>query len=194
MTTIVTRFATFGVCLLVVLTTSCDVLNTLTELNVPITITFNPVVSNASMPHTGVPECTDLTMNSKFNDNKDKLKSATISDLSFQVLSYTGIPSSTDARYDVIEYRLKFDPSYGDHTEYLLGSFTNVSVAALMTSAQSIKVTDSALNVAVAQIKTHPKFCVISKYTLNGTTGTITSMTSEMKITFQLKVDAASAL
>jgi len=190
----ITRFAILGICIVSLLSIGCDKLNSLTEINVPITVTFNPAVTNADMPHTAVPECTDLTTNTKFNDNKDKVKSASISDMTFQVSTYTGTPASSVARYDKIEYRLKFDPAYGDNTEYLLGSFADVSVATLMSSPQKINVTDAALNAAVAQIKSRPKFCVIATYTLNGTTGKITSMTSELKLTFQLKVDGASAI
>ncbi len=190
----VTRVVLMGICAFSFLSIGCDKLNSLTEINVPITVTFNPAVTNATMPHAATPECTDLTSNSKFNDNKDKVKSASISDLKFQVTTYEGTPAATVAKYEKIEYKLKFDPSYGDNTEYLLGSFSDVSVALLMSGPQTINVTDAALNAAVNQIKSRPKFCVYATYTLNGTTGTITSMTSELKLTFQLKVDGASAI
>ncbi|MFN8358860.1 MAG: hypothetical protein U0264_03000 [Candidatus Kapaibacterium sp.] len=191
---ILTRVVLMGISAFCFLSIGCDKLNSLTEINVPITVTFNPTVTNAVMPHAATPECTDLTSNSKFNDNKDKVKSASISELTFQVMTYEGTPASSVAKYDNITYKLKFDPSYGDNTEYLLGSFSNVSVATLMSAPQSISVTDAALNAAVNQIKSRPKFCVYATYTLNGTTGTIKSMTSEMKLTFQLKVDGASAI
>ncbi len=194
MKSMVTRFAILSLCALSFVSIGCDKLNSLTEINVPITVTFNPAVTNAVMPHSAVPECNDLTSNSKFNDNKDKVKSASITDLTFRVMTYTGTPEAAVAKYDKIEYRLKFDPSYGDDTEYLLGSFSNVNVSTLMSGPQTISVTDAALNAAVAQIKSRPKFCVLSTYTLNGGTGTITSMTSELKLTFQLKVDGGSAL
>ncbi len=195
MKSMVTRFAILSLCALSFVSMGCDKLNSLTEINVPITVTFNPAITTPTvMPHSAAPECNDLTSNSKFNDNKDKVKSASITNMSFQVTTYTGTPASAVAIYDKIEYRLKFDPAYGDNTEYLLGSFSNVSVATLMSGPQTINVTDAALNAAVAQIKSRPKFCVLSTYTLNGGTGEITSMTSELKLTFQLKVDGASAL
>jgi hypothetical protein len=190
-----TRFAILSLCALSFVSIGCDKLNSLTEINVPITVTFNPAITNpTALPYSAVPECNDLSTNSKFNDNKDKVKSASISNLTFQVTTYTGTPDAATASYDKIEYRLKFDPSYGDDTEYLLGSFTNVSVSTLMAAPQSINVTDAALNAAVAQIKSRPKFCVLSTYTLKGGTGTITTMTSDLKLTFQLKVDGTSAL
>ena len=195
MKNMVTRFAIMSLCALSFVSIGCDKLNSLTEINVPITVTFNPAITTPTvLPHTAVPECNDLSSNSKFNDNKDKVKSASITDLTFQVTSYTGTPASAAATYDKIEYKLKFDPSYGDNKEYLLGSFTNVSVATLMSGPQTISVTDAALNAAVAQIKTRPKFCVLSTYTLKGGSGEITSMTSELRLTFQLKVDGGSAL
>jgi hypothetical protein len=195
MKNMLTRFAILSLCALSFVSIGCDKLNSLTEINVPITVTFNPAITTpTALPHSAAPECNDLSTNSKFNDNKDKVKSASISNLTFQVMTYTGTPEAATAKYDKIEYRLKFDPSYGDNTEYLLGSFSDVSVSTLMSAPQSINVTDAALNAAVAQIKSRPKFCVLSTYTLNGGTGTITTMTSELKLTFQLKVDGTSAL
>jgi len=187
---VATRFAVLIFCIVGLLNIGCEAINNLTLVDVPITITLNPTVSNSALPHTAPPDCNDLTSNSKFNDNKDKIKSGSITEVTFQVMTYTGTPTAATAVYDKIEYKLKFDPSYGDATEYELGSFINLSVATLMAGAQKITVNNANLNTAIAKIKERPKFCIYSTYNLNGTTGTITSMTSELKITFQFKVDA----
>jgi hypothetical protein len=191
MKTLATRLAVLGFCMIgLMFANGCDKINNLSIIDVPITVTLNPAVTNSALPYAAPPECQDLTSNSKFNDNKDKIKSGSISKLSFQVFTYNGTPAAATAMYDKIEYKLKFDPSYGDANEYLLGSFSNVSVATLMAAPQEITVNNADLNTAVAKIKDRPKFCIYSTYNLNGGVGTITTMNSELKITFQFKVDA----
>lgn len=190
MKTTVKRIIVMVLCVAGFISAGCEAINNLTLVDVPITITLNPSVSNSVLPYTAPPECNDLTSNTKFNDNKAKIKSGSISQLTFQVMTYDGSPTSDKAVYDKIEYKLKFDPSYGDANEYVLGSFSNVRVDSLMASAQKITVNNTDLNTAISKIKDRPKFCIYSTYNLSGTTGTITKMTSELKVTFQFKVDA----
>ncbi|MBL8000061.1 MAG: hypothetical protein JNL32_15675, partial [Candidatus Kapabacteria bacterium] len=100
--------------------------------------------------------------------------------------NYTGTPDMNAAVYSKIEYTLKFDPSYGDNTEYSLGSFENVKPADFMGTKKSFNVNNGPLNDAMDKLRDRPKFKVFSKYTLQSGAGTIEAMNGTLEFTFSL--------
>jgi hypothetical protein len=168
---------------------SCDALEDATTVNVPIEVTFS-VNTSGSTPKT-LTDCTDLNDYGDYAEYKDKIDGGTVESLTFQAWGYAGDPPVESAVMTTIRYTLQFDASYGDPTEYELGTFTNQSVQELINGPKTLPVDNPALNSILNQLKNRPKFC-IKQYYGNFTTGTgnILSFTGELTVKFALKASA----
>jgi hypothetical protein len=112
-------------------------------------------------------DCKDLSADSDFNDNKDRIKSGNVKEAFFQIERLDGPVFSSgniiDQAFTNCSFSLIFDPAYGDPKEYNLGTFTNVSLSALMADRMSIPLSPDIVT-AINLIPSRPKFCFKASY------------------------------
>jgi hypothetical protein len=136
-----------------------------------------------------LPNPADLSSNTKFNDNKDKVKSAEVTKLSLKLNEFVGTPDASSADVD-FEATYVFDPSYGDATVYSLGTIQGKTPADFMTTAVDLNVSNAQLNTALNLIKDRPKFTVFLKgIKRSGGIGTVSKITGTISVTFKLKTE-----
>lgn len=163
----------------------CDAISNATNIDVNMPIKINIDASPSTLPNSQA-NVADVSENQTFKDYKDKIKGADITKLTLNLSAYTGNPDAANALFSKIEYTLKFDPSYGDDTEYTIGAFENVRASDFINTDKSIGVNNAQLNSALDKIKDRPKFTVYSKYTLANGTGTLTTCKGLLTINFKL--------
>lgn len=171
----------------------CDAINAAATLKIPITVTVRPTGTDVNLPTTSV-DCKDLGADSDFNDNKDRIKSGNVKEAFFQIERLDGpvFASGTiaDQAFTTCTFALVFDPSYGDPKEYHLGTFTNVSLAALMADKMSIPL-DTDIVTAINLIPSRPKFCFKATYgALNTGPATATFIGSRLEVVLDFQASA----
>ncbi|NQW30029.1 MAG: hypothetical protein HQ472_05900 [Ignavibacteria bacterium] len=144
----------------------CDAINAAATFKIPITVTVRPTGVNPTLPTTNI-SCEDLSTNTDFSDNKDKIKSGNVKEAFFQIerlddpIFTSGVIA--DQVFTVCTFVMVFDPIYGDMKEYQLGTFTNISMQDLITSRMPITL-NSDIVAAIGLIPSRPKFCFKATY------------------------------
>jgi hypothetical protein len=179
----------------------CDALENATQIDVPITVTMDFTGTGNVAPKT-VTDCTDLSTNKDFNDNKSKITGGSVKEAYIRLTNLSGLEFSNpavnagNAMFTNVRFDLKFDAVYNDPTVYNLGSFSNVKLSDLVATGPGtgykIPINNAEIDRAVKLLKVRPKFCIVSTYGSfqNATTGTAPLVQGQMEITFKFEVDA----
>lgn len=179
----------------------CDAIENATQIDVPITVTFD-FDGTGNVAPTVNTDCTDLSTNKDFNDNKDKITGGSVKEAYIRLTNVSSLAFSNpavnagNATFTNVRFDLKFDEMYNDNTLYNLGSFSNVKLSELIATGDGkgykIPVNNADIDRTVKLLKLRPKFCIISTYGpfQNNTTGTSTFIQGQLEVTFKFEVDA----
>ena len=174
----------FALCTLLVLNGCEQLLNP--SVDVPLTVNVPINGTTTTSYPVAIPNVVDLTSNSTYNDNKSRIKSATLDKLQLTITEFAGTPDASSADIDFTA-SLVFDPSYGDNTIYPLGSITGKFPADFATP-QPVAVSNAQLNTALSNLATRPKFTVtLSGVSRSNRVGTVTRLIGNAELTFTLK-------
>jgi hypothetical protein len=185
------------VCLLPALIGGCEAITNAAKLKIPIPVAFTLKADNPSIPFNSE-DCTDLSTNTDYNNNKDSFEGATVKDITILVTDLTDpiFTSGTiaDQQFTNVRVTMVFDPSYGDTKVYELGTLSNVSLAAIHgpTGGTAMNVPKgSDADVAAALILNRPKFCVrVDDGALN--TGPASAKHIEAKVELTINFEASA--
>ncbi|MBK6292206.1 MAG: hypothetical protein IPP80_06930 [Ignavibacteria bacterium] len=166
----ITRFGTFAFVLAMAVASigfsGCEELANATTFTVPITITVRPESNNPSIPKTDQ-ACKDMSTETSFMDNKDKISGGKVKEAFFQIIDLTDpvFASGTinDQIFTSCSFTLTFDASYGDVKVYNLGTFTNVKLSDLIAGKMAVPVSAD-FEEAIKLIPRRPKFCFNAVY------------------------------
>ena len=142
----------------------CEALTEAASFNVPIDIELYPESISPAIPTVDV-DCTDLAELKDYQDNKDAITGGELTGITFQIIELTApdfTPSGSD--FTTVSFTLTFDPEYGDTKVYDLGTFSDINVGGLMTSAMTIPVTDDAREALDKILGGQEKFCCTASY------------------------------
>lgn len=148
----------------------CEAITNAAKFKVPITVTIHPKSDNPVVPFVDE-DCTDLSTNKDFIDNKDKFEEATVKEIKV-LISQLVDPEFTsgsiaDQYFSHIKVYLTFDPIYNDPTVYEIGVLQNISLASILGpigGTPMIVPKSSGADAAVSLILHRPKFCVSVDY------------------------------
>jgi hypothetical protein len=168
---------------------ACEQIADATSVDVPINVNLAFNASPATFPSVDN-ECVDLTSNKDFNDNKDKIDGGELSSIAFQITELSGADFNPEtAIISNVRFVLRFDPSYGDNTEYEVGTFSNIKIKDLLSQSYNVNVTPI-INTVIGEIPDRPKFCVYATYgALNGAPiSNAASLRCSLSLQFRFKV------
>lgn len=185
----IAAFVLFGVSTLV--TTGCEEITNAATVKVPLTVDLYPTSTNPTIPQTDV-DCIDLTENSDYNDNKDKIKGGELKSASFELEELYGAQFDPQTVvFSTVTFTLKFHEDYGDSKVYQLGTFTNVAMKSLFDAPMNIPVTSDAKAAIDLIARGRAKFCTECQY---GPFTTGAGSASYLKGHLQLKIDFKAGL
>lgn len=185
----IAAFVLFGASALV--TTGCEEITDAATINVPMTVDLYPTSINPNVPEVDA-DCVDLSEDSDYNDNKDKIKGGELKSVTFQItqLDQPQFDPQT-AVFSTVTFTLKFDEQYNDSKVYNLGTFNNVAVKDVMNAPMNIPVTNDAKQAIDLIARGRAKFCTECSY------GPFTSGpggAAYLKGHLQLKIDFKAGL
>lgn len=185
----IAAFVVLGASTLV--TTGCEEITDAATINVPMTVDLYPTSINPNVPEVDA-DCVDLSEDSDYNDNKDKIKGGELKSVTFQItqLDQPQFDPQT-AVFSTVTFSLKFDESYADPKVYNLGTFNNVAVKDVMNAPMNIPVTNDAKQAIDLIARGRAKFCTECSY------GPFTSgpgNAAYLKGHLQLKIDFKAGL
>lgn len=148
----------------VLMTTGCEEITDAATINVPMTVDLYPTSINPNVPEVDN-DCVDLSEDSDYNDNKDKIKGGELKSITFQITELTQPQFDPQtAVFSTVTFSLKFDESYGDNKVYNLGTFNNVAVKDVMNAPMNIPVTNDAKQAIDLIARGRAKFCTECSY------------------------------
>ena len=193
----ITRFGAFAFVLAIAVASigfsGCEELANATTFTVPITLTVSPESNNPTIPKTDQ-SCTDMSTNTSFMDNKDKISGGTVKEAFFQIIDLKDpvFTSGTiaDQSFTTCSFTLTFDPSYVDVKVYNLGTFTNVKLSDLLAGRMAVPVSTD-FEEAIKLIPRRPKFCFNAVYgTLNTGPATASHIQGKLDVTINFEAKA----